>query len=67
MQYVALFSGPDEKTAKLIVRTQNSVAILAVAEAVLDALPRTQDPVLRELTAGRRNALREVIKRERGR
>jgi hypothetical protein len=66
MNYVCLYSGPDHSTAQLIVRTQNPAVILAVAEAVLDALPRTKDPVLRELTEGRRGALREVIRKARG-
>jgi hypothetical protein len=65
MQYVCLYSGPDPENARLIVKTGNPAAIVAVAEAVLDSLPKTKDPVLRELNAGRRGALREVIKRER--
>lgn len=65
MQYVCLYSGLRPESARLVAKTGNPAAIRAVAEVLLDSIPTTKDPVLRRLNAGRRDALREVIKRGR--
>jgi hypothetical protein len=50
-----------------VVPSFGSTFLLADHDMIpLDALPRTNDPVLRKLTGGPRGALREIIRREQG-
>lgn len=62
MQYVALYAGPDHKSARLVCAVADPKIILSVAEAGLRNLPRSPDPVLARLAEGNREALAEVVR-----
>lgn len=57
---VLLFVGPSE-TSRLIGSTMDKRIIAEVARAVLRDIPTSKDPILRELTAGRRRALKMLV------
>jgi hypothetical protein len=62
MQYVALFAGPNVKSARLICAITDPRVIASVAKAGLKALQLPPDPVLVHIAKGNQGALEEVIK-----
>jgi hypothetical protein len=63
MRFVALYAGESLSNARLIALTGDPDAVRAVAESALLKLERPQrDPAARAVEAGRRKALKSVLK-----
>jgi hypothetical protein len=60
-RFVVLYAGPTRETARLICTVTDARTVASVARAALKNIPPAKDPVLRELTAGRRRALMMLL------
>lgn len=60
-RFVCLYAGETRETARLIATTADAKAIQATAKAVLRTLFPGVDPAVRCLTAGKREALKQII------